>query len=68
MQKKLDELEIEIKSSELQRIPNNYSPLDITKSKSVLKLIEKMEEVDDVTVVYHNLEMTDELITALNEE
>ena len=68
MQKKLDELGIEVKNAELQRIPNNYETVDLETAKKVLKLIDKMEEEDDVNVVYHNLEMTDELAKALEEE
>jgi len=68
MQKKLEELKIEAKSVELQRIPNSTSALDVDKAKAVITLIEKMEENDDVNVVYHNLEMTDELAKALSEE
>jgi transcriptional/translational regulatory protein YebC/TACO1 len=68
MQKKLDEMGIEVKNAELQRIPNNYEKLDLETAKKVLKLIDKMEEEDDVNVVYHNLEMTDELAKALEEE
>lgn len=68
MQKKLDELKIEAKSTELQRIPTTTTPLEVEKAKSVLKLIEKMEEDDDVNVVFHNLEMTPELESALGEE
>ena len=68
MQKKLGELEIEIRSAELQRIPNTTKILDIEKSKSVLKMIDKFEEDDDVQNVFHNLEMTDELMLAFEEE
>ncbi len=68
MQKKLGELEIEIRSAELQRIPNTTKILDIKKSKSVLKMIDKFEEDDDVQNVFHNLEMTDELMLAFEEE
>jgi transcriptional/translational regulatory protein YebC/TACO1 len=68
MQKKLDELGIEVKNAELQRIPNNYETVDLETAKKVLKLIDKMEEEDDVNVVYHNLEMTDELAKSLEEE
>jgi YebC/PmpR family DNA-binding regulatory protein len=67
MQKKLDLLNIEVNNAELQRIPNSYTELDLEKSQAVFKLIDKMEEVDDVNVVYHNLEMTYELMNALNE-
>ena len=68
MQNKLDEMKIECKSTELQRIPTTTKALDVDKAKSVLKLIDKMEEDDDVNVVYHTLEMTDELAAALESE
>ncbi len=68
MQKKLGELEIEIQSAELQRIPNTTKILDVEKSKSVLKMIDKFEEDDDVQNVFHNLEMTDELMQAFEEK
>jgi len=68
MQKKLEELNIETESAKLQRIPNNTEVLDVESAKKVLKLIDVIEEDDDVQEVYHNLEMTDELIAALEEE
>ena len=68
MQKKLDEMKIECKSTELQRIPTTTMALDVEKAKAVLRLIDKMEEDDDVNVVYHTLEMTDELAAALEAE
>jgi YebC/PmpR family DNA-binding regulatory protein len=68
MQKLLDNMNIDVVSSELQRIPNSTTPLDVESSKKVLKLIDKMEEVDDVNCVYHNLEMTSDLLASLNEE
>tara|TARA_E500000178_G_C17036363_1_gene763617 strand:- start:1038 stop:1793 length:756 start_codon:yes stop_codon:yes gene_type:complete len=66
MQQKLEDLQIEPKSSELQRIPNNQSALDVESAKKVLSIIEKFEEDDDVNNVYHNLELTEELLTELN--
>ena len=68
MQKKLDEMKLEVKSQELQRIPTTTMAIEVGKAKSVLKLIDKMEEDDDVNVVYHTLEMTDELAAALEAE
>ena len=68
MQKKLEELEVEAASSELQRIPNNTSALNVADAKKVLNFIEKMEEDDDVSNVYHNLELTDELLEELNKD
>jgi YebC/PmpR family DNA-binding regulatory protein len=66
--KKLEELGIEPESQGLQRIPNTTTALDVDESKKVLKLIERLEEDDDVQNVYHNLEFTPELEEALKEE
>lgn len=66
MQKKLDELNLEAASSEIQQIPNTTTALSVDDAKQVLNLIEKMEEDDDVSNVYHNLELTDELMEELN--
>ncbi len=63
MQKQLDNLNIEVANAELQRIPNSTITLDLEAAKKILQLIDKMEEDDDVTNVYHNLEITDELLS-----
>jgi YebC/PmpR family DNA-binding regulatory protein len=67
MQKKLEELGIEAESAGLQRIPNNTVKLDVDAARKVMKLIEVFEDDDDVSEVFHNLEMTDELAAALDE-
>jgi len=66
MMKKLEEMGIEPESAELQRIPNNTEKLDLESAKKVMKMIDAFEEDDDVTNVYHNLEMTDELMAELD--
>jgi len=68
MQKLLEKMGIEVENAELQRIPNSTTALDVDAAKKVLKLIDKMEEDDDVNNVFHNLEMTDDLMVALEEE
>ncbi|MCF8221830.1 MAG: YebC/PmpR family DNA-binding transcriptional regulator [Bacteroidales bacterium] len=68
LNKKLEEMSIEPVSAGLQRIPNNTNTLDIENSKKVLKLIDALEEDDDVQNVYHNLEMTDELAEELEKQ
>jgi len=65
MNSTLDELKLEASNSDLQRIPNDTKSLEIEQAKSVLKLIDAMEEDDDVNVVFHNLELTDELVASL---
>ena len=68
MQKLLDDLEITVKSSDLQRIPKTTEALDLEKAQQVLSIIDKFEDDDDVNTVYHNLELTDELIAAIESE
>jgi YebC/PmpR family DNA-binding regulatory protein len=66
--KKLEELGIEPQKAELQRIPRVEKRLPVSEAKTVLRMIEELEENEDVQNVYHNLEMTDELEQALEEE
>ena len=62
MQKKLDEMNVQAENAELQRIPTNTKALAVDQSKKVLRLIEQFEEDDDVQNVFHNLEITDDLL------
>jgi len=61
MQKKLEELNIEVKQAYLERIPTTTTKVPIDEAKRVLHLIEALEDDDDVQSVFHNLEMTEEL-------
>lgn len=65
VQNKLNEMEIEPKNAGLQRIPTVHKEVDPEKIGDVMKLIEKIEDDDDVQQVYHNIEFTDELAAAL---
>lgn len=65
MMKKLEELKIEPENAQLQRIPKDTTSLDLESAKKVMRLIELFEEDDDIQAVYHNLEMTDELMDSL---
>ena len=53
-------------NTELQRLPLNSTALDVENAKKVMKLIDKMEEDDDVNAVYHNLELTEELLAQMD--
>ena len=55
IQKELENRSIEILSSEFDRIPQNIKSLDPEKTSDVEKLIEKIEDDDDVNAVYHNM-------------
>lgn len=62
MMKKLEELKIEPENAELQRIPQETITLDLENAQKIMKVIEIFEEDDDVQNVFHNLEITDELM------
>jgi YebC/PmpR family DNA-binding regulatory protein len=55
MLKALNERGIEVTSAELQRIPTTLTELTEEEAEDVEKLIEKLEEDDDVQAVYHNM-------------
>jgi YebC/PmpR family DNA-binding regulatory protein len=67
VQKKLDEMGVKIENAQLQRIPTDTKKLDLDAAQKVLKIIDEFEDVDDVQYVYHNLEMTEELMIAMSE-
>lgn len=52
-------------SSELVMKPNSTIELAAAEATSVMNLVEALEELDDVSSVYHNLEITDELVAQL---
>ena len=66
VQRRLEELHIEVENAELQRVPVETKKLDVESGLKVLKLVELIEEDDDVQNVFHNLEITDEIIEKLD--
>ena len=55
MSKALEEKKIEVVSAELTWIPSNTMELNEEQSNDVLKLVDHLEQDDDVQKVYHNL-------------
>lgn len=62
---KLDELKIEVKSAELQRIPNLTKEVSEEQFKMNMKMLERFEDDDDVQNVFHNMEIKDEYLDQL---
>lgn len=67
MQQALEEREIEVKNTALERIPLNTVELPVEQAKRILEMEEKFEDEDDVQNVFHTLEVTDELMKELEE-
>ena len=55
IQKFLEENNFEILSAEFERIPNDMKELNEEQKAQVMKLIDKIEDDDDVQNVYHNM-------------
>ncbi|HLP28823.1 MAG TPA: YebC/PmpR family DNA-binding transcriptional regulator [Candidatus Didemnitutus sp.] len=55
MQRALETAGIAVTSAELRRIPNNLVTLTDEQAEDIIKLIDKLEEDDDVQNVFHNM-------------
>jgi YebC/PmpR family DNA-binding regulatory protein len=55
MQKALEEQGIEVKSAKLERVPLSTTEISEEAAVDVMKLIDRLEEDDDVQAVYHNM-------------
>ncbi len=66
VQKKLFEMGLEPTNAELQRVPADTKELSTEDAVKIMRVIEEFEDDDDVQAVYHNLEVTDEVIDAMD--
>ena len=64
----LEKMGVEVKNAELQRIPNNFKSINKEQAPLILKLLDKLEEDDDVQNVFHNMEMSEEIIALMEGE
>jgi YebC/PmpR family DNA-binding regulatory protein len=62
VQRKLEELGVEPENAELQRIPHDTVKLPEEDARKILKVIEVFEDDDDVQKVFHNLEISEEMM------
>ena len=60
----MEELGYTVESAELTRVPKTMSEPDNDKATQSMRLIERVEDLDDVQKVYTNLELTEEVMAA----
>ena len=53
---------VSIDRSEIELVPNTFADVDKTVALKTMKLLEKLEDLDDIQKVFSNLEITNELI------
>lgn len=67
MQKAYEDAGIEVKSSSLTMVPQNIIELDAENGRKMLKLIDALEDNDDVQNVYANFDLSEEAAAELEE-
>ncbi len=68
VQKALEAQGIEVKGSELTMVPTTPTQVTVADAKKVQRLVDRLDELEDVQNVYNTMEMTDEIVAALDEE
>lgn len=63
---KLEELGIEPKKSGLQYVPSIFKEINADDAKKLAKLIDNLDEDDDIKSFYHNVEYSEEIADILN--
>lgn len=65
--KALEDAGVPVKGAELVMEPDNPTEVNVSTAKKVLRLVDLLEELDDVQTVYHTMALTDEIAAALDE-
>ena len=65
MMKKIEEMGIEPENAELQRLPKETIKVDDEAAKKVFRLLDLFDDDDDVSNVFHNMEISDEMMESM---
>ncbi len=66
--KGLEEQGIEVKGSELTRVPTTPTQVSVADARKVQRLADRLDELEDVQNVYNTMDITDEIAEALDAE
>lgn len=58
---------VPVKGAELVMEPVTTTVVPVEDARKVLRLVDRLEELDDIQTVYHTMELTDEIAAALDE-
>jgi YebC/PmpR family DNA-binding regulatory protein len=67
VKKALEANGLPVKGAELVMEPVNTTVVTVEDAKKVIRLVDRLEELDDIQNVYHTMELTDEIAAALDE-
>lgn len=65
VQRALETAGLPVQNAELTKLPKSTVPVDASSAGKVLRLVDALEDLDDVQAVYANYEISDELLTEL---
>ncbi len=65
VKKALEDQGIEVKGAEITMEPTTPTEVSVSDAKKVMRLVDRLEDLEDLQNVYHTMEMTDEIIAAL---
>lgn len=63
----LEEAGVPVKGAELVMEPLTPVVVSVDEARKVLRLVDRLEELDDIQTVYHTMELTEEIAAALDE-
>ena len=68
VKKSLEEQGIETMGAEMTMIASTPATVTVSDAQKVMRLIDRLEELEDLQNVYHNMDITDEIAEALDAE
>ena len=68
VRKALEEQGIEVKGAELTMEATTPQAVTVDEARKVMRLVDKLEELEDLQEVYHTMDLTDEIVEALDAE
>ena len=67
VKKGLEDAGVEVKGYELIMQPTTPTEVSVNDAKKVMRLVDRLEDLEDLQNVYHTMKMTDEIVAALDD-
>jgi len=68
VRKALEDNEIPIESAEISKVPQNYIDIEAENARRVIRLMQDLEDNDDVQNIYSNFNIPDEVLAEIDAE
>jgi transcriptional/translational regulatory protein YebC/TACO1 len=68
VKKELENAGINVKGTDIVMESSTPTEVSVNDAKKVIRLIDKLEELEDLQNVFHTMDMTDEILQALEDD